>query len=119
MAAALLSALFGFGAVRTGIGLLLLAALFAYLTTIHPSFSAAGFTAALVLLLATAIEPCHLAWLRVLYTVMGALIAFVVGVMLWPVRAREGLRSKLAQFLEEGQVQIYVRVAWAVEGSGG
>ena len=101
LSAAVLSAVLGFGAVRTGLALPVLAALCAYLTTNHPSFSAAGFTAALVLLLGTAVEAWHLAWLRVLYTVMGALIAFVVGVVLWPVRAREGLRTKLSQFLED------------------
>jgi len=60
------------------------------LTTLHPSFSAAGFTAALVLLLGARLQPWHLAWLRVLYTIMGSVIAFAVGVLLWPVRAREG-----------------------------
>jgi len=91
LAAALLTPIIGIGPIQTGIALFLLAALFAYLTTLHPSFSAAGFTAALVLLLGAQLQPWHLAWLRVLYTTMGSVIAFAVGVLRWPVRAREGL----------------------------
>jgi len=101
LSAALLAPVIGTGPVRTGVTLFLLAALFAYLTTLHPSFSAAGFTAALVLLLGATVQPWHLAWLRVLYTILGAVIAFGVGILLWPVRAREGLRSKIADFLED------------------
>jgi uncharacterized membrane protein YccC len=93
LAAAVLTPLIGIGPTPTGIVLFLLAALFAYVTTVHPSFSAAGFTAALVLLLGAQIQPWHLAWLRVLYTIMGSVIAFAVGVLLWPVRARAGLRN--------------------------
>jgi uncharacterized membrane protein YccC len=100
LSAALLTPVIGIGPVRTGVILFLLAALFTYLTTLHPSFSAAAFTAALVLLLGVRLEPWHLAWLRVLYTVMGAVIAFLVGVLLWPVRARESLPGKIAEFLE-------------------
>ena len=77
-----------------------LSALFAFLTNIHPSFSAAGFTAALVLVLGSEVQPWHLAWLRVLYTVRGAVIAFLVGVLVWPVRARGRLRSNIAECLE-------------------
>jgi hypothetical protein len=47
LAAALLLPLLGTGVVRAGIALFLLASFFAYLTAIHPGFSAAGFTAAL------------------------------------------------------------------------
>jgi uncharacterized membrane protein YccC len=99
-AAALVTPVFGMGPVRTGLILFGLSALFAFLTTIHPSFSAAGFTAALVLLLGSQMQPWHLAWLRVLYTVLGAVIAFLVGVLVWPVRARDHLRTEIADFLE-------------------
>lgn len=99
-AAALVTPVFGMGPVRTGLILFGLSALFAFLTTIHPSFSAAGFTAALVLLLGSQGQPWHLAWLRVLYTVLGAVIAFLVGVLVWPVRARDHLLSEIADFLE-------------------
>jgi uncharacterized membrane protein YccC len=88
LAASLLTPIIGTGPVRTGITLFVLAALFAYLNTLHPSFSVAGFTAALVLLLGSQQQPWHPAWLRVLYTVLRAVIAFAVGVLLWPVRAR-------------------------------
>lgn len=101
LAAALLTPLLGTGPIRTGITLFVLAALFAYLNTLHPSFSAAGFTAALVLLLGSQQHPWHLAWLRVLYTVLGAVIAFAVGVLLWPVRARDHLRGTISEFLED------------------
>jgi uncharacterized membrane protein YccC len=101
LAAALLTPVIGTGPVRTGITLLVLAALFAYLNTLHPSFSVAGFTAALVLLLGSQQQPWHLAWLRVLFTALGAVIAFAVGILLWPVRARDHLRGKIATFLED------------------
>jgi len=101
LAAALVAPLVGTGPVRTGIILFALASLFAFLTTVHPSFSAAGFTAALVLLLGSQTQPWHLAWLRVLYTVLGAVVAFLVGILLWPVRARDHLRSEIADFLDD------------------
>jgi uncharacterized membrane protein YccC len=101
LAAAVVGPWIGTGAIRTGFILFVLASLFAFLTTLHPSFSAAGFTAALVLLLGTQLQPWHLAWLRVLYTVMGAVIAFLVGVLIWPVRARDRLRTEIAGFLED------------------
>lgn len=101
LAAGILMPLVGTGVVRTGIVLFVLATLFAFLTTLHPSFSAAGFTAALVLLLSSQQQPFHLAWLRVLYTVIGAIVAFLVGILLWPVRARDRLRTEIARFLEE------------------
>jgi uncharacterized membrane protein YccC len=85
LAAALVAPLVGTGPVRTGIILFALASLFAFLTTVHPSFSAAGFTAALVLLLGSQTQPWNLAWLRVLYTVLGAVVAFLAGILLWPV----------------------------------
>jgi len=101
LAAGILMPLVGSGVVRTGIVLFVLATLFAFLTTLHPSFSAAGFTAALVLLLSSQQQPFHLVWLRVLYTVIGAIVAFLVGILLWPVRARDGLRTEIAKFLQE------------------
>jgi hypothetical protein len=54
LSAAVLSARLGFGAVRTGAMLFVLAVLFPCLTTVHPSFNAAGFTAAPVLSLGSA-----------------------------------------------------------------
>ena len=101
LAAGVVGPWIGMGAIRTGLVLFALAALFAFLTTLHPSFSAAGFTAALVLLLGTQQQPWHLAWLRVLYTVIGAVVAFLVGVLIWPVRARDRLRVEIAGFLDD------------------
>jgi len=101
VSAALLAALIGPGPIRTGVLLFVLAAVFAFLTARHPSFSAAGFTVALVLFFGHSHEYFHLAWYRVLYTVMGALIAFLVGVLVWPIRAREGLKAKIALLLED------------------
>src|SRR5262249_58505199 len=98
---AALMPLVGTGVVRAGIVLFSLSALFAFLTTLHPSFSAAGFTAALVLLLSSQQGAFHLAWLRVLYTVLGSVVAFLVGVLLWLVRARDGLRAEIAGFLRD------------------
>jgi uncharacterized membrane protein YccC len=116
LAAALLLPLLGTGAVRAGIALFLLASFFAYLTAIHPSFSAAGFTAAMILVFGGLQEPWHVAWLRVLYTVLGAVIAFAVGVLVWPVHAREGLRNKIANVLQ-GAGELYTAVtAAALQG---
>src|SRR5271165_7313047 len=104
LAAALLLPLLGTGTVRAGIALFILASLFAYLTALHPSFSAAGFTAALILVFGGLQEPWHFAWLRVLYTLLGSVIAFAVGVLIWPVHAREGLRNKIATILQSAGV---------------
>jgi len=112
LAAALLLPLLGTGAVRAGIALFILASFFAYLTALHPSFSAAGFTAALILVFGGLEEPWHFAWLRVLYTLLGAVIAFAVGVLVWPVHAREGLRSKMANILQ-GAGSLYSAVTAA------
>jgi uncharacterized membrane protein YccC len=101
ISAALLASLIGPGPIRTGILLFVLAAVFAEFTTRHPSFSAAGFTAAVVLFFSHPHDSWKTAWLRVLYTIMGALIAFVVGMLVWPVRAREGLRLRIVQLLED------------------
>ena len=100
LAAALLLPMLGRGPIGVLIVLFLLASFFGYLTALHPSFSAAGFTAALILVFGGTGEPWHAAWLRVLYTMEGAFIAFAVGALIWPVHAREGLRQKLAKILE-------------------
>jgi uncharacterized membrane protein YccC len=57
-------------------------------------------------------EPFHMAWLRVLYTMLGAVVAFGVGALIWPVHARVGLRYKLASILE-GTGKLYRAVATA------
>lgn len=116
LAAALLLPFLGTGAVRAGIALFLLASFFAYLTALHPSFSAAGFTAALILVFGGIEEPWHVAWLRVLYTLMGAVIAFAVGVLVWPVHAREGLRNKISSILQGSGVLYSAVIAAALEG---
>src|ERR1017187_1854846 len=61
VAAALLLPLLGTGAVRAGVALFILASFFAYLTALHPMFSAAGFTAALILVFGGIAEPWHMA----------------------------------------------------------
>jgi uncharacterized membrane protein YccC len=100
LAAALLLPFLGTGAVRAAIALFLLASFFAYLTALHPSFNAAGFTAALILVFGGIEEPWHIAWLRVLYTILGAVVAFAVSVLVWPVHARVGLRNRIASILQ-------------------
>jgi uncharacterized membrane protein YccC len=112
LAAALLLPLLGTGAVRAGVALFILASFFAYLTALHPMFSAAGFTAALILVFGGIEEPWHMAWLRVLYTLLGAVIAFTVGVVVWPVHARQGLRNKIANILQ-GTGALYTEVTTA------
>jgi uncharacterized membrane protein YccC len=117
LAAMLLMVVFGLGIFRIGIELFLLASLFGFLTVRHPSFSAAGFTAAIVLVLGR-IEgtPFHIGWLRVYYTLLGSFVAFAVGALIWPVRAREGLRRKIANILD-GAGTLYAAVtAAALEG---
>jgi len=116
LAAALLLPLLGTGAVRAGIALFILASFFAYLTALHPSFSAAGFTAALILVFGGDQEPWRVAWLRVLYTLMGAVIAFAVGVLVWPVHAREGLRNKISSILRGSGVLYSAVTAAALQG---
>jgi uncharacterized membrane protein YccC len=112
IAAALVVPLLGTGATRTGIALFLLASLFGYLAALHPSFTAAGFTVALILVFSSRQEPWELAWYRVLYTILGAFVAFGVGALLWPVKAREELRAKLANILE-GCATLYRAVSEA------
>jgi uncharacterized membrane protein YccC len=116
IAAALLMPIVGDGIIGAGIVLFLLAALFGYLTTLHPSFSAAGFTAALILVFGGQGEPWHMAWLRVLYTLLGAFVAFAVGALIWPVRARVGLRQKIANIIEGGGTLYRAVTAAAIEG---
>ena len=116
LAAALLIPVLGRGPIGVLIVLFLLASLFGYLTSLHPSFSAAGFTAALILVFGGTGEPWHAAWLRVLYTVEGAFIAFAVGVLIWPVHAREGLRLKIATILDGAGVLYRAITAAALQG---
>jgi len=117
LAAMLLMVLFGLGTYRIAIELFLLASLFGFLTVRHPSFSAAGFTAAIVLVLGR-IEgtPFHIGWLRVLYTLIGSVVAFLVAALIWPVRAREVLRQKIANILEGAGALYRAVTAAALEG---
>ncbi len=116
LAAALLLPLLGTGAVRAGIALFILASFFAYLTALHPSFNAAGFTAALILVFGGIEEPWHVAWLRVAYTLLGAIVAFAVSALVWPVHARVALRGKIANILQ-GAGALYTAVtAAALQG---
>jgi uncharacterized membrane protein YccC len=112
VAAALLMLVLGTGPLRAGIALFLLATLFGYLTALHPSFSAAGFTTAIILVFGSLQEPWHMAWLRVLYTILGAVVAFLVGALIWPVRARDVLRERLANILS-GAGELYRAVTKA------
>ena len=116
VAAALLFPVLGKGPVGAGIVLFLLASVFAYLAALHPALTAAGFTAAIILVFGGTAEPWHVAWLRVIYTMEGAIVAFAVGALLWPVRAREVLRQKIATILE-GAGNLYRAVtAAAIQG---
>jgi len=112
VAAALVFPSLGKGPVGTGLALFLLASFFGYLTALHTAFSAAGITAAIILVFGGTGEPWHMAWLRVLYTAEGAVIAFTVGAVLWPVRAREGLRNKMANIIA-GSGVLYRAVTYA------
>src|SRR5581483_2116887 len=116
VAAALLVPSLGKGAVGVGITLLLLGTLFGYLSALHSAFTAAGFTAALILVFGGQGEPWHWAWFRVLYTIMGAVIAFGVGALVWPVRARVGLRQKLANIIDGAGALYRAVAAAALEG---
>jgi len=116
LAAALLIPMLGKGTVGVLVVLFLLASLFGYLTALHPSFSAAGFTAALILVFGGQGEPWHMAWLRVLYTLLGAMVAFAVGALIWPVRARVGLRLKIANILDGAGALYRAVTAAALQG---
>jgi len=116
VAAALLMPLLGKGTIGVGAVLFLLASFFGYLTALHPAFSAAGFTAAIILVFGGIAEPWHEAWLRVLYTTEGAVVAFAVSALIWPVHAREVLRQKIASILD-GSAELYrALAAAAIEG---
>jgi len=117
LAAMLLFLIVGPGTVRVGLMLFALATLFGFLTVLHPSFSAAGFTAAIVLVLGR-LEgtPLHVGWLRVLYTLLGSGVAFAVGALIWPVRAREGLRGKIANILDGAGALYRAITAAALQG---
>jgi len=117
LAAILLMVIFGTGTTRIAIELFLLGSLFGFLTVQHPSFSAAGFTAAIVLVLGR-IEgmPVHVGWLRVLYTILGSFVAFAVAALIWPVRARDALREKIACILDGAGALYRAGAAAAIEG---
>jgi uncharacterized membrane protein YccC len=116
VAAALLIPVLGNGTARAGIALFLLATLFGYLTSLHPAFTAAGFTSALILVFGGQGEPWHMAWLRVLYTILGAVVAFGVGALIWPVHARVGLRYKIASILDGAGALYRAVTAAALQG---
>jgi uncharacterized membrane protein YccC len=116
VAAALLMPMLGDGLVGVGIALFLLATLFGYLTSLHPAFTAAGFTAALILVFGGQGEPWHMAWLRVLYTILGAVVAFGVGALIWPVHARVGLRYKIVSILDGAGALYRAVTAAALQG---
>ncbi len=116
IAAAMLIPVLGDGPVGAGIVLFILASFFAYLTVLHPAFTAAGFTAALILVFGGQGEPGHMAWLRVIYTIEGAFVAFTVGALLWPVRARVALRQKIANIIDGAGVLYRAVTAAALEG---
>jgi uncharacterized membrane protein YccC len=112
VAAALIFPALGKGPVGAGIALFLLASLFGYLTALHTAFTAAGITAAIILVFGGISEPWHTAWLRVLYTAEGAFVAFAIGALIWPVRARAVLRQKIANILQ-GSGTLYRAIAAA------
>jgi uncharacterized membrane protein YccC len=116
LAAALLIPILDKGPIGVLVVLFLLASLFGYLTALHPRFSAAGFTAALILVFGGQGEPWHMAWLRVLYTLLGAMVAFAVGGLIWPVRAREELRTKIANILDGAGALYRAVTAAALQG---
>ncbi len=107
---------FGNAPAHAGVALFLLATLFGYLTSLHPAFTAAGFTAALIMVFGGQGEPWHMAWLRVLYTMLGAVIAFGVGALIWPVHARVGLRYKIASILDGAGALYRAVTAAALQG---
>ena len=112
LAAALLMPILGDTPVGAGVALFLLATFFGYLTSLHPAFTAAGFTAALILVFGGQGEPWHMVWYRVFYTILGAVVAFGMGALIWPVHARVGLRYKLSCILE-GTEALYLSVTTA------
>jgi uncharacterized membrane protein YccC len=57
-----------------------------------------------------------MAWLRVLYTMLGAVVAFAVGALIWPVHARVGLRYKLASILDGAGALYRAVTAAALQG---
>jgi uncharacterized membrane protein YccC len=116
IAAALLMPMLGNGLVGVGAVLFVLATIFGYLTSLHPAFTAAGFTAALILVFGGQGEPWHMAWLRVLYTMLGAVVAFGVGALIWPVHARVGLRYKIASILDGAGALYGAVTAAALQG---
>lgn len=117
VAAAVVFPALGKGTVGAGVALFLLASLFGYLTALHTAFTAAGITGAIILVFGGQGEPWHMAWLRVLYTAEGAVVAFAVGALIWPVRARAGLRQKIADILAGSGVLYQAVVAAALHAA--
>ncbi len=116
IAAALLVPTLGKGTLGAGIILFVLGSLFGYLTAIHTAFTAAGITAAIILVFGGQGEPWHMAWLRVVYTAEGAFVAFAVGALIWPVRARVALRLKIANIIDGAGVLYRALAAAALQG---
>jgi len=116
LAAALLIPMLGTGPVGVGIVLFLLSSLFAYLAVLQAAFTAAGITAAIILVFGGQGEPWHMAWLRVIYTMEGAVVAFAIGALIWPVRARETLRQKIANMFEGSATLYRALTTAALEG---
>ena len=54
--------------------------------------------------------------MRVLYTLLGSGVAFAVGALIWPVRAREGLRNKIANILDGAGALYRAITAAALQG---
>jgi uncharacterized membrane protein YccC len=117
IAAALVIPSLGKGPIGAGLALFLLATFFGYLSALHPSFTAAGITAAIILVFGGSGEPWHTAWLRVIYTTEGAAVAFLVGALIWPVRAREVLRQKIANILAGAGTLYQAVTAAALHGA--
>jgi uncharacterized membrane protein YccC len=86
------------------------------LTALHPAFTAAGITAAIILVFGGQGEPWRLAWWRVIYTGEGAVVAFAVGALIWRVRARELLRQKIANILDGAGTLYRAVTAAALQG---
>jgi uncharacterized membrane protein YccC len=116
LAAAAVFPAMGKGPIGAGIALFLLASLFGYLTALHTAFTAAGITAAVILVFGGQGDSWHAAWLRVLYTTEGAIVAFIVGAVFWPVRAREVLRQKIANILDGAGTLYRAVTAAALQG---
>ena len=61
-------------------------------------------------------EPWHMAWLRVLYTLLGAFVAFADERAYRPVHARQVLREKIANILDGAGALYRAVTAAALQG---